>query len=199
MPLLIRNSSLIGRSEVVKSSARISLVIPTNKTLSMFAIGGGGAADSGWAGASGYIQHIPDLSYSGLVELDITVGQGGASSGANGGATTVMVEGTQILSARGGVRPGVGWSGVGGSTGDIGGSNGEYGTGESLPNLCGGVSLVPGAAGVHTDGEGAGGIIVNNEAPSRRYTQDGHGFGAGGGEDNKPGYPGVVVITVCDP
>ena len=39
---------------------------------------------------------------------------------------------------------------------------------------------------------------MNGEKPSKRNTQDGEGFGAGGGEDQKPGYDGVVVVMLCD-
>ena len=99
-----------------------------------------------------------------------------------------------FVSADGGGRGGAGWSGV---NGDIGGSNGEYGSNEPLPHLCS-VSLTPGAAGYNSgDGAGAGGVVVGGQKPTRTSRKDGEGFGAGGGEDNNNGYPGVVVLTIC--
>ena len=89
---------------------------------------------------------------------------------------------------------GLEWGGAGG---DIGGSNGEYGSNEPLPHLCS-VNLTPGAAGSNSgDGAGAGGVVVDGQKPTRRSSKDGEGFGAGGGEDSNKGYPGVVVLTIC--
>ena len=101
---------------------------------------------------------------------------------------------TTFVSAGGGGRGAAGWSGV---NGEIGGSNGEYGSNEPLPHLCS-VNLTPGAAGSNSgDGAGAGGVVVDGQKPTRRSSKDGEGFGAGGGEDSNKGYPGVVVLTIC--
>ena len=62
--------------------------------------------------------------------------------------------------------------------------------------MCG-VSLNPGNAGVSSDGSGAGGVVVDGRRPPIRSLVDGEGFGAGGGEDNRPGYKGVVVLKIC--
>ena len=131
----------------------------------------------------------------------MTVGAGGDSS-TDGGATVVSVDGSEVLRAAGGGgdrRPG--WSG--GSGGTNAGSNGSdgdlaNGSGESLPTLCGGVSLTPGASGTSTgNGVGAGGVVVGGMKPDRLFDEDGEGYGAGGGEDSKSGYGGVVLWMLC--
>ena len=157
----------------------------------MFLVGGGGAADSQTAGASGFFKHETLVMNETLAfVLDVTIG------GGNGETTTVrgLPFSTTFLSARGGGRGTAGWSGV---SGDIGGSNGEYGSNEPLPHLCN-VSLTPGAAGQSGDGAGAGGVVVDGRKPTRTSPKDGEGFGAGGGEDGRQGYPGVVVLTLCE-
>ena len=127
----------------------------------------------------------------------VTIGEGG-STDSHGQATFVTIDDVQVVSAGGGGRAGgAGWSGV---SGDVGGTNGQDGTGESLPRMCGDkVQLTPGAAGVNNgDGRGAGGVIVRGRKPTKRFPEDGEGFGAGGGEDNRPGHNGVVVLVLCD-
>ena len=179
-----------------------------DKSLAVFAIGGGGGADACSPGASGFFKYqtLSNLPASGTVQLGITIGAGGPSgsgcdesgnSALNGLLTTVLRDGAQVVTAQGGGGAGLpGWSGV---VSDDGGTNGQYGTGETLPVLCGGMALAPGAAGVSSDGSGAGGVIVNGTKPTRGSSVDGEGFGAGGGEDRRPGYEGVVVVMVCQP
>lgn len=188
---------------VVKSSTNLTVVMPDNKTLALFGVGGGGAADSSIAGSSGFFAYEAKVPCSRTVELELIIGAGGASGG-SGTPTTVTLDGRQVLSASGGGGGNTGlsgWSGVTSATANSqGGSNGQYGSGESLPTLCGGVSLAPGAAGVSSgDGSGGGGVVVNGEKPVKLNTMDGEGFGAGGGEDDLPGYEGVIVIMLCGP
>ena len=180
----------------------------------MFLVGGGGAASSRFAGSSGFFTHqTNDISQHESLFFDITIGDGGSSCCPSpvqyntvqysGKPTTVswaQQEGGQVirkLSARGGEGAGgAGWSGV---TGEIGGYNGGYGTYELLPSFCQ-VNLTPGQAGYgQADGNGAGGVIVDGQKPFRSAFWDGEGYGAGGGVDGRSGYPGVVVLVLCEP
>jgi len=184
---------------ILTASSRMNLTLLEGSRLSVFAVGGGGAADSTYAGSSGFFKHQTlFINQTQSVVLDITIGNGGGSSGANGQTTTVRGL-PSVVSAQGGggaKRPG--WSGVGGGNDDVGGFNGKYGTNEPLPILCH-VKLTPGSAGSSSsDGTGAGGIVVDGQKPTKRSTVDGEGYGAGGGEDDRSGYPGVVVLTLCD-
>ena len=166
----------------------------------MFLVGGGGAADSSTAGSSGFFTYqTNDVSQHESLFFDITIGDGGRTDGACGKPTTVswaQQEGGQVirkLSARGGEGAGgAGWS-------RIGGYNGGYGTNEPLPSFCQ-VNLTPGQAGYgQADGNGAGGVIVDGQKPFRSAFWDGEGYGAGGGVDGRSGYPGVVVLVLCEP
>ena len=186
----------------------MNLTIPQGSTLSIFAVGGGGAANGGTAGSSGFFKHrTVAINKTQSLVLDITIGNGGSYSGADGQNTTVLglpslsLFGSPEVSAQGGGGAGgPGWSGV---SGDTGGFNGNYGSHEQLPILCpagNAPSLTPGLAGSNqSDGKGAGGVIVDGEKPARRGHMDGEGYGAGGGEDDRSGYPGIVVLTLCDP
>jgi len=206
-----RNLELETRGEkfhaaMINSSTNITFHMPSNKTLAIFGMGGGGAADSAQAGSSGFFKYEENVSCVGSVQIDVTIGEGGNQSGRTGGPTSVALDGQLVLSAPGGGggSSGIsGWSGVTGSSEQSeGGSNGQYGTGESLPTLCSesGMILTPGAAGISNgDNSGAGGVIVSGEKPLKLQGVDGEGFGAGGGEDNYLGYDGVVVIMLCDP
>ena len=57
--------------------------------------------------------------------------------------------------------------------------------------------LTPGSAGSSGDGPGAGGVVVDGQKPARLDSRDGEGFGAGGGEDNRGGYSGAVLLIIC--
>ena len=174
------------------------VLIPLGRHFEVFAVGGGGGADSSTAGASGFIKKASiagDQTHA--MKLVVTIGHGGSSSH-NGQASSVSLNGKQIITAGGGGRGvGAGWPGV---SGDTGGTNGQYGTMEPLPTLCSNkVQLSPGAAGVDaSDGKGAGGVIVDGKKPTKQSKKDGEGFGAGGGEDHRSGYSGVVVLVLCD-
>jgi len=188
---------------IVTSSANISLHIPSNKILAIFAMGGGGSADNSQAGASGFFKYVEDVPCHGSVVLGVTIGEGGKRSGDSGDPSSVVLDGRVVLSAPGGGGGSTGisgWSGVAGpSANSRGGSNGEFGTGERLPTLCSGMGLTPGGAGVSAgDGTGGGGVILSGDKPDRIYDVDGEGFGAGGGEDGFLGYNGVVVIMLCE-
>ena len=190
------------------TSSRLNVVIPQGfHHLSVFVIGGGGAADGATAGSSGFFKHqILDVDQTQSYVLDVTIGVGGGRySGESGQSTTVKLSSisgsdTHLVSAQGGGGSGgPGWSGVGGVNGDVGGFNGKYGTGERLPNLCSGVNLTPGQAGYNrNDGAGAGGVVVDGRKPRRTDSRDGEGFGAGGGEDRRFGFPGVAVLSLCE-
>ena len=164
----------------------------------MFAVGGGGAASGSYAGSSGYFkQKTIDITQTQTLVIDITIGLGGSTSGANGQATTVQSTLFTVSAQGGGQGTGTGWSG--GTGGGTGGYNGQYGSGEQLPTLCQ-ATLTPGAAGYGGNhGGGGGGVIVNGQKPARLFVDDGEGYGAGGGEDHRNGYAGVVVLTVCGP
>ena len=186
----------------------------------MFLVGGGGAADGGYADSYSYsYSSYADSSYAGSsgffmhqtfvvhqtqsFVLEVIVGKGGTYGG-DGQSTEVrgLYTSPSSLLARGGGGAGRdGWSGGsgGGGSGGANGSNGhgQNGSGEALPTVCG-VELAPGDSGTNSsDGEGGGGVIVDGQKPTRNHYQDGEGFGAGGGEDNLSGYPGVVVLSLC--
>ena len=181
------------------TSSTLNETVLRGSQLSVFAVGGGGAAGSATAGSSGFFKHETlNVDQTQAFVLDVTIGDGGRSSGASGGSTTVRGLPSLVSAQGGGGSGGPGWSGV---SGDIGGYNGEYGSNEPLPALCDALSetLTPGKAGINSgDGAGAGGVVVEGRKPTRTSTKDGEGFGAGGGEDNRHGYPGVVVLTLCE-
>ena len=162
----------------------------------MFAVGGGGAASGGTAGSSGYFkQKTIDITQTQTLVIDITIGLGGRSCCNSGQATTVQSTLFTVSAQGGGQGTGTGWSG--GTGGGTGGYNGQYGSGEQLPTLCQ-ATLTPGAAGYgQSDGCGGGGVVVNSQKPSRLSIYDGEGYGAGGAEDYRKGYAGVVVLTFC--
>ena len=191
---------------ITKDTTNTGLTVQAGQRVAVFLVGGGGGASAGVSGSSGFFSFTTLPSLAGVVTATVDIGAGGGAS-TDGGATAVTVycDGVKCgyASAAGGggsARPG--WSGgansVGGWNGGGGDSN-SNGSGEQLPSLCGGgVSLKAGAAGTSTDGTGAGGVIVGGQRPGRRYTEDGLGYGAGGGEDNRPGYSGVAVLLVCE-
>jgi len=181
---------------IVTTSSTLNVTIPQGSQLSVFVVGGGGAANSGTAGSSGFFKHETlNVDQTQSFVLEVTIGLGGMSIGASGESTIVQGLPSVVSAQGGGGAGGRGWSGV---NGDTGGSNGQYGSYESLPNLCG-VNLTPGAAGYSSsDGKGAGGVVVDGQKPTRTSSVDGEGFGAGGGEDNRHGYPGVVVLILCE-
>ena len=190
---------------VIRDSTSLALELPVNKTLAVFALGGGGGADRSSPGSSGFFKYaILDLS-PGKKQLNITIGDGGLDS-QDGLPTSLTIDSVLLFTADGGGGVGrPGWTGISTSDGQgTGGTNGQYGTGETLPEMCGGLGLQPGAAGHgSTDGRGAGGVLVGQvnspiRKPAKRHDQDGEGYGAGGGEDNLPGYPGVLVLMLCD-
>ena len=186
------------------TSSTLNVTVPRGSQLSVFAVGGGGAAGSATAGSSGFFKHETlNVDQTQAFVLDVTIGDGGRLSGASGGSTTVRGLPSLVSAQGGGGSGGPGWSGI---SGDIGGYNGEYGSNEPLPQLCSAlhrlgtsVNLAPGTAGYNSgDGAGAGGVVVEGRKPTRTSSKDGEGFGAGGGEDNRHGYPGVVVLTLCE-
>ena len=179
------------------TSSTLNVTIPQGSQLSVFVVGGGGAANSGTAGSSSFFKHETlNVDQTQSFVLEVTIGLGGMSIGASGESTIVQGLPSVVSAQGGGGAGGRGWSGV---NGDTGGSNGQYGSYESLPNLCG-VNLTPGAAGYSSsDGKGGAGVVVDHgQKPTRTSSVDGEGFGAGGGEDNRHGYPGLVVLTLCE-
>ena len=180
---------------IVTSSTKVTWDLPQGSRLSVFAIGGGGADGVGTAGSSGFFKHTTvDITQTQTLVIDITIGLGGRSCCNSGQATTVESTLFTVTAQGGGQGTGTGWSGGNSGTG---GYNGQYGSGEQLPSLCQ-VTLTPGAAGDGGNhGGGGGGVIVNGQKPSRLFIDDGEGYGAGGGEDHRNGYAGVVVLTFC--
>ena len=64
---------------IVTTSSRISLTLLKGSRLSVFAVGGGGAADSSYAGSSGFFTlDTHDINETQSVVLDITIGNGGS-------------------------------------------------------------------------------------------------------------------------
>ena len=194
--------------EIIDTSSTYSVTIPSGKTLIAFAVGGGGGSDDSYSGSSGFFHKYigTEATVQTSVVVGVSIGAGGLAGGFNGTATNVTVDGKQVMSAAGGGgKGGEGWSG--GTNTQQAGSNGKNGSnpltlpngnGLSLPGLCQGVTLTPGAAGTAGDGPGAGGVIVGGRKPNRSSIVDGEGFGAGGGEDSRAGVRGVAVIMLCD-
>ena len=197
---------------IVETSSAHEINIFPGQQVDLFAIGGGGGASDWYSGSSGffadYVRETEDAKKKITVLIEIgsrgSGGYGGGSTGGlDGGATTVSIDGVVVLRAQGGGGSGrPGWSGgtnnpPAGFNGASGSSFSENGNGEELPELCGSVFLSPGAAGSSSDGPGAGGVIVNGQKPTRLDSRDGEGYGAGGGEDNRDGYSGAVLLTIC--
>jgi hypothetical protein len=191
---------------VVTSDTTLSLLVPQGSQLVVFLVGGGGGASGGQSGSSGFFHYgTVGPTNAGAVTVTVDLGSGGGTS-ADGQATVVTVfcggeQCGQAAAAGGGGDARPGWSGgansVGGSNG-AGGDGNNNGNGEQLPTLCNtGVGLSAGMAGTSTDGTGAGGVYVNGNRPGRRYVEDGLGYGAGGGEDNRSGYAGVAAVFIC--
>lgn len=188
---------------LISQSGTYSFQLPLSK-IYLFLIGGGGyGSEDEKAGSSGFFES-QSITAEGNVSFSVNIGQGGSAN--DGYPTTVVVDG-QTFTAKGGGRDGrSGWSGGGDEANGRGGSNGSSGTqgrGTSLNNgqniaLPSRAELVAGAGGVgdSVDGGGGGGVIINGQKPSRRNTIDGEGYGAGGGEKNRSGYPGAVFIKV---
>merc|ERR1711970_1573695 len=189
-------------SNVSIQSEPAELFLPEGASLGVFVVGGGGGADDGYSGSSGFFKYeVLPIKKSGHYALNVTIGRGGDYS--DGGVTSANIKGLgNVVALGGGYRGGPGWSGGSSEKGGESGTDGDgksNGSGETLPTLCGeNVTLTAGATGDYdSDGTGGGGVIVNGKEPYRNYRRDGHGFGAGGGEDNYDGYDGIVVITLC--
>jgi hypothetical protein len=202
---------------VLSESTTLEVTVPKGKRLAVFAVGGGGGADDVYSGSSGFFKYHTQQTVQAdtVVNVKVVIGGGGAGTGQDGGDTVMTIVGSTVVTAGGGggaARPG--WSG--GTNQNLAGSNGSSGynwpggstaaggtngSGETLPSLCGGIALTPGAAGTMQkpgfEG-GAGGVIVDGQKPTRSDARDGEGYGAGGGEDSRPGYGGVAVLMVCD-
>jgi len=145
---------------------------------------------------------------TGPVIANVFIGEGGTSS--NDGTrtkVTINCDGCTktIMRAYGGggdARPG--WSGGANTWAGENGGQGDYlgnGSGEKLPDLCNRLmSLRAGSRGYsyYDDGTGAGGVYVNEDSPYRCCSEDGYGYGAGGGEDDHYGYQGIAALMVCE-
>jgi len=137
---------------VLNTSTSFSARIPLGRTLEVFAVGGGVNQTTQPQDPVGSLskQRFENRT----LEVLVTIGEGGSYKN-NGYASSVTIGGRQVVLARGGGGEGrPGWSGV---HGDNGGTNGQDGTGESLPRMCGDkVLLTPGAAGTDSNGNHAG-------------------------------------------
>ena len=73
---------------ILTTSTTLNLTIPQGLQLSVFLVGGGGAADTSTAGSSGFFKHeILVLNETQSFVLEVTIGKGGWSSGVNGEIT----------------------------------------------------------------------------------------------------------------
>ena len=201
---------------LVKMSSTHDIILLPGQKMDVFAVGGGGGASNYYSGSSGffakYIREIENSTKKIKLSIELGAGgsggygggsSGGSTIGLDGGVTTVSINGAVVLRAPGGGGSGrPGWSGgtnspPAGFNGASGSSFSGNGNGAELPELCGDVVLTPGAAGSSSDGPGAGGVILDGQKPTRLDSRDGEGYGAGGGEDNRDGYPGAVLLAVC--
>lgn len=192
-------------TRVTGSESGRTITLPAGQRLGVFVMGGGGGASMANSGSSGYFKY-QEVEVPGQVVVNTNIGSGGTSSN-NGGVTKVevLVGGVRLVLVKasgggGDARPG--WSGGANSRGGSSGGQGDYlgnGSGEQLPAACNRlVSITAGGAGYSSDGTGAGGVHPNGASPYRCCSEDGYGYGAGGGEDNHHGYQGVTVIMVCE-
>ena len=175
----------------------------SNGNLGFFLIGGGGGgAQNSKAGSSGFFKYeVVKAAANRKQTVKIRIGQGGSPSGSDGTPTSVDVDGYIIRANGGGGNARPGWSEGGDES-----ANGSYhgggtnGSGEQLPSLCGDVNLSYGAGGMSdgADGGGGGGVIIGGRKPDIISDMDGEGYGAGGAEKDHAGYPGAVVVMVCD-
>merc|ERR1711935_632041 len=193
-----------GSQPLIMNKTNIfDIYLPEGAKLAVFVMGGGGGADDGESGSSGFFQYEEVLIPDGKVySINVTIGQGGDwGSGTN---TNVDIAGLNlpVVGRGGGYSGGQGWSGGSSEKGGWNGSNGNSmsnGSGEKLPTICDpSVKLEAGQTGDYdSDGTGGGGVIVNGKSPHHRFRRDGYGYGAGGGEDNYDGYDGVAVLVLC--
>ena len=190
------------------TSSKINVTLPKGSTevLHLFLVGGGGAASYSkvasynTGGSSGLYTHQTfDVSENETLFFDITVGDGGRGNYANGQATTVrFAEQEELVQISGQLLSAPGGKGAGGSGGYK----------EPLPSLCE-VNLTHGQIGfgpynylgLQTDEKCAGGgVIVNGQWDGLGLSLDGKGYGAGGGSYAKEqrGFPGVVILVLCE-
>ena len=202
---------IAGKYVIVEESQ--TLVVEGPAHIGLFAVGGGGGGDvDESAGSSGFFVYTfyQKAIDSGPLLVNITIGTGGSGPGGHDGHVTRVVIGEKSIEAKGGGGNGrSGWSG-GGDNGGNGGFNGSSGggsnhvngngSGAELPALCRNVKLNAGAQGegLKREGGGGGGIVIDGRKCCRNNMLDGEGYGAGGGEDDHDGSPGVVVLMLCD-
>ena len=165
--------------KVTKAGESVAVTVPAETPIEMLVVGGGGAGGAcagntnrgGGGGAGGLVWK--SVIFGEETELELTVGAGGTTSGANGTDSTVTAGGETLIQAFGG-------GGGGSSTaGAVGGSGG----GGSVSGLTGGSALNFGgdlATGIGEFGFAGGKANAAN--------QSGGGGGAGGpGEDGNSG------------
>ena len=194
------------------TSSKINVTLPKGSTevLHLFLVGGGGAASHSkvarynTGGSSGLYTHQTfDISENESLFFDITVGDGGRTNFANGQATTVrFAEQEELLQISGQMLSAPGGKGAGGSGGYK----------EPLPSFCQ-VNVTHGERGdgryhyigvpIDDEKRAGGGVIVNGhwDGLDRSGSLDGKGYGAGGGASSiaPDGFPGVVVLALCEP
>jgi len=201
--------------EIVTSSQTLTSTL-FGQRVGIFTMGGGGGGVNDKGGSSGFFKYQEFGPLFGTNTINVVIGGGGigsssSSGGTDGGQTkvTLVENGASVIGLGGGKNGGNGWSG--GSEGKAGGTNGASasdvsgnGSGAPLPTVCGGaISLRPGAGGPaggpkNNEGGGGGGVIVDGKKPSKTYSWDGEGYGAGGGDSYSDsvnnGYDGVAII-----
>ena len=184
------------------------MTLPKGSTelLHVFLVGGGGAGGGSYnnGGSSGsFIHQTFDVSDNQFLFFDITVGDGGRTNFANGQATTVrFAKQEELVQISGQMLSVPGGKGAGGSGGYK----------EPLPSFCQ-VNVTHGERGdgryhyigvpIDDEKRAGGGVIVNGhwDGLDRSGSLDGKGYGAGGGASSiaPDGFPGVVVLALCEP
>eukprot|EP00092_Neocalanus_flemingeri_P025703 GFUD01027866.1.p1 GENE.GFUD01027866.1~~GFUD01027866.1.p1 ORF type:complete len:706 (+),score=174.98 GFUD01027866.1:41-2158(+) len=197
------NESFTEESEMIHTGSKYLIVdkdktleVWSNGSLGFFLVGGGGGGEGGrdrWngrkGGSSGLFQYDNiKAEMKGPTIVNIIVGQGGGTS-RNGKPSLVTVDGftNQItITANGGRSSHY--------------KSSKLSSSRKIVPICGDLNLSLGSNGQQQssrNGQGEGGVIIDGKKPTRRNTFDGEGFGAGGGRDNT-GYPGLVIVMICD-
>merc|ERR1719481_1589948 len=129
---------------ILTKSEYFTINLPEGAYLAIFAMGGGGGADDGTSGSSGFFQYsVQPVTESKVFPVDVHIGQGGDNK--DGEDTMVKVAGFNSVQARGGgYMGGPGWSGGSSEKGGWNGGSGDSmsnGSGEKLPTVCGDVKI----------------------------------------------------------
>ncbi len=190
---------------ITVTSSKATKISPMAKTMDVTAIGGGGGGGgynqnsrydgAGAGGGGGYVSTKLATECSGK-SVKITVGSGGggsgyadgnASSGGNGGYTSLQIDGVSVLTASGGKGGAGGSSGptAGGSGNGSGGNGGRYDY-VAQPGGSGSGYIFNDSNLGRAGGGGGGGGFSGNGANETTAKRGGLPYGGRGGTQDYP-------------